>query len=271
MSARSSALIQQLLARYRQIGLKPPPWAWDYRPSIPFVGVQYLPGGILAYASAENLSKYERNPSLTPSFMKDERVLNRHRNAFSVDGRFFPFVHMQPFDDGSLIVAVQHYLATHHRPRVTHGSPETLLEHIAAANCSKFSIRSRTDQDIAGSWPKLKESLGYVSADLAVLKPGVIIMPRTIWRHPQVSEAIQKEAPRARIVALPQFNPRVANTHLRRHAEAADEMRERVHGSMIANWIDRVPRYAPGSFYRFLVELDREVTTSCGAARGTSL
>lgn len=60
-------LSSQLLAEYRSIGIEPPSWAYPLPPSIPFIGKKYGRwGGILVYASAENLSHYERGKERSP-------------------------------------------------------------------------------------------------------------------------------------------------------------------------------------------------------------
>lgn len=258
----TSDLEQILLDRYHKIGLLPPPWSWNYRPSIPFIGTHYEPGGILVYASAENLSHYERNPESRPPFMSDARALNRHRAAHAAGGEFFSNIHIQPFNDGKLIIAVQYYLMKHHQPKVLHKNPKVLLEHIAAANFSKFSIRGRVDEDIAGNMPKLRASMAYAAADLEVLKPAVIIMPRRIRKHQEICAMIHQAVPNTKIIALPQFTAQVANIHLRHHAKAAIRLQASLGGSVIEKWINKVPGYAPGYFYRFLVELD-EVLRTC--------
>jgi len=253
-------LTQALLDRYRAIGLTPPPWSWDFRPSIPFVGIHYEPGGILVYASAENLSYYERNPEDKPTYMTDERALDRHRAAnVQASGAFFSNIHIQPFNDGKLIIALQYYLAKHHQPKEIHRNPKRLLERIAAANFSKFSIKGEVDRDIAGNMNKLRESMAYVSADLEVLKPAVVIMPRSIFKHEPICEMIRRISPATKVIALPQFTPQVANIHLSHHAKSAARLCAALRGSMLQKWIDRVPGYKPGNFHRFLIELDQEL------------
>ena len=91
--------VDKLLAAYARIGLDPPSWAYPLPPSIPFIGRNYGRwGGLLVYASAENLSHYRRKPESIPGFIKDDRKLNRHRASYEEDpGAFSPRVHMAPF------------------------------------------------------------------------------------------------------------------------------------------------------------------------------
>ncbi len=257
-------LAARLLEQYHGIGLTPPDWSWRYPPSIPFVGANYREGGVLVYGSAENLSHYVRNPRKVPPFMKDERVRDRHWAAYSRrsnDSRFFPCIHLQPASDGDLLVLAQYFLSKYGSPTVTYTDPRELLNRLAVANFSKFSIRGTTDRNIAGQVTKLRPSLPFVSADLAVLKPIVIIMPRSNWKLSAVSQAVRSAAPQARIIALPQCTPSVVNIHLKRHANRAESLRLSLQRSPIAEWIERIPDYGKRYFYRFLVELDEEMLT----------
>lgn len=257
-------LAAKLLEQYHGIGLTPPPWSWPYPPSIPFVGANYREGGVLVYGSAENLSHYVRDRSKEPAFMKDERARDRHWAAYSIpptEPRFFPCIHLQPASDGDLLVLAQYFLSKYGSPTVTYTDPRELLNRLAVANFSKFSIHGPTDRNIAGQVTKLRASLPFVSADLAVLKPNVIIMPRANWKLSAVSQAVRSAAPQARIIALPQCTPSVVNIHLKRHAKAAESLRLSLERSPIADWIKNVPGYRKEYFYRFLVELDNEMQT----------
>ena len=245
----------QLLDRYRAAGLTHPDWAYPLPPTIPFIGKHYPSwGGILVYGSAENLAHYERDPDTRPIFLKDDRVRDRHRAAFSQDpGGFFPRVHMAPFEDGSLLVALWYLVWLRHG--AAPNDPRELLESTAAANFCKFSIAGLKNRDYAGDRAKLTTSVPYVRADLTVLQPATIILPRSIWKHREMQVAIRAVAATAEIVALPQFNPRVVNIHLARHAERARELETELNGTPVASWIARMQGYAQGTPYRFLAEM----------------
>ncbi len=141
-NSATSSLEPLLLEKYRKIGHTPPEWAYPLAPSIPFVGNQYRRwGGILVYASAENLTHYEQDPDRLPEFVKDKRRFNRHRASCDATAgtSYFPNVHMAPFSNGSLLVAVAYYVLR--RFGDTFNRPSDLLESIAAANLGEFSIK----------------------------------------------------------------------------------------------------------------------------------
>ena len=85
----------RLVEKYQRAFSSPPAWAYPLSPSIPFVGTHYQATSprMAVYASAENLSRYEREPERMPDFIKDDRVWDRHRAAYLAgnDG-FFPRV-----------------------------------------------------------------------------------------------------------------------------------------------------------------------------------
>ncbi len=245
-----------LLARYCSIGLDPPPWAYPLPPSIPFVGRDYGRwGGLLVYASAENLAYYVRRPDTRPAFLQDDCVHDRHRASFeqNQDG-FFPNVHLA-LNDGGLLVASWYYVWCRHGE--VPDNPKDLLESIAAANFCKFSIADDKNRDYAGDRTKLAVSLPHVRADLSVLKPRVVILPRTIWRDGDVRDAFREIIPDAEVLPLPQFNPRVVHIYLKEHAAAADQMQRELEGASVSLWIAQMRGYAQGAPYRFLVEMDR--------------
>src|ERR1044071_3802784 len=183
-------VVASLLAEYARVGLGSPRWAYPLPPSIPFIGERYGKwGGLLVYASAENLSHYRRKPGSKPDFVQDSRVLNRHRAAYEADhGAFFPRVHMAPFEDGSLLVAAWYYIRR--RESEAPGDPRELLESMAAANFCKFSIDDQTNQDYVDNREKLAVSVPYVRADLEVLRPQAVILPRSIWQQNHVQHAL---------------------------------------------------------------------------------
>jgi hypothetical protein len=273
--------VKDLILRYRSLERDFPKWAYrlpskssPLPPSIPFVGQDYPRwGGILVYASAENLSHYERGETKIPKYLKSSSdVWNRHRAAYvewvkrrkygtlernqSPD---FPDVHMAPFSDGSLLVATAYYLIKCSR----HPSdmPVNFLESIAAANFCKFSIRTsgKQNQDYASSPAKVLHSLPYVCYDLLILKPSTIILPRSIFqccRH--VAPILRACAPqKAQFVQLRQFNSRVVNIHLKNNQRHVFRLKERLKKHPISKWIDNLKGYTPGHPYRFLAEIDK--------------
>lgn len=250
-------MTSKLLSTYRDIGHEPPSWAYQLPPSIPFVGNEYGKwNGILVYASAENLSHYERTPSTIPEYIHDDRVLNRHRAAFecNTNGGFFDEVHMEPFQNGSLLVACSYFIWKQFGETIEH--PTELLESIAAANFCKFSISGKVNKDYAGDFKKQMESLPYVLADLESLKPGHVLIPKKFLTNATVKTELQRIAPNTKFWGLPQFNATVINTHLKKHAERSKVIRDKMKGTSLATWIDHLEGYGEGFPYRFLVEID---------------
>lgn len=264
-----------LLARYQEIGHNPPEWAYPLAPSIPFVGRRYGSwGGLLVYASAENLTHYERDPERIPEFLKDERRFNRHRASATVRDKtgFFPNVHMAPFSNGSLLVAAAFYVLCRFKKGFT--KPVDLLESIAAANVGKFSIavsekqgkpvaaakpkqngkvpKPHRNKDYAGK-SKLNDSVPYLRADLEVLKPAVVMIPRTMLRNKQVAQVFNESG--CEVVPIYQFNATIVNCALAKHDKAAKKLAKELAGTPISDWIDQLRGYTPGYPYRYLVEL----------------
>lgn len=244
------------MSLYSDIGLAAPAWAYPLRPSIPFVGKNYGRwGGLLVYGSAENLAQYQGGRKPRPPYLEDGRAGDRHRAALECEKRgFFPFVHMAPFDNGSLLVAIWYYLS-----QVGAGPPDDpyeLIESIAAANFCKFSIGSETNKDHAGDGERVGISVPYVREDLRALEPAAVFLPRTIWNQSAVQITLLETAPKTRFIALPQFNAQVVNLHLARHEGRAQALATRMKGTVLASWVDRLRGYGAGRPYRFLVEID---------------
>ena len=83
------------------------------RSAIPFVGKEYFsnPNGyrVLLYASAENLSGYADGIEE----LSEEYRVHRCRQSFEASvaaGEFFPSVHIQPINDGGLLVVAYQIL-----------------------------------------------------------------------------------------------------------------------------------------------------------------
>lgn len=257
----SNLLESELLARYRELGHEPPDWAFPLAPTIPFVGANYGRwGGILVYASAENLSHYERDPETVPPFLKDERRFNRHRAACNAPSgsAFFPDVHMAPFSNGSLLVAIA-FVALR-KFSLEFQLPGGLLESIAAANLCKFSIRvgeCGKNVDYLGR-SRMITSIPYIRADLAIIRPGLVLVPQTALRNTAVAEVFALAG--CEILPIYQFNAGVVNRVLRKHDVAAKKLKTELEGTPLAHWIDKLTGYSPGFAYRYLVELDIALT-----------
>jgi hypothetical protein len=161
------------------------------------------------------------------------------------------------------LVAAQYYLWRTHGDLVE--DPRALLEFIAVANFCKFCINGTKNRDYVGNIEKVRVSIPYVCADLRILRPAVVVLPKRAWKHAEVQKAIVEEARTARFLPLPQFNPRVVHSHLRKHESRATDLEEDLRDTILPAWIAQMRRYATGAPYRFLVEMD-EVLEKTGNA-----
>lgn len=190
---------------------------------IPFVGRKYTQQEvkILLYASAENLTGYDGYLDA------DEDAVNRHRNFFEWStvkaDTFFPNVHIQPVNDGCLpIVALYLYMKFHTVDWIT---PAEFLEKIALANYCKYTIQPdmtngrAKNQDYASDKELLSQSHAYIKADIEVLKPDYIIMPKMIYWADR--EFIDQVKGSARIIPIYQMNARNINLRIKKYSHTA--------------------------------------------------
>ncbi len=186
---------------------------------IPFVGKNYREENtkILLYASAENLSGY------TGYLDADEDAIHRHRNFFNRtvanEDSFFPNVHIQPINDGVLALAALYiYMNFHPVDNIT---PGEFLERISFANYCKYTIQPENqngrfrNQDYAGNAEYLQQSHAYLKADIEVLKPDYIIMPKSIYRTDR--EFIDQSKATAKVLPIYQMNARNINLRIKKY------------------------------------------------------
>jgi hypothetical protein len=270
----SENLESELIERYAKElkNSKSPSWAfpsqnWDcskiplkkpFPPSIPFIGKNYYkaPKKIALYASAENLAHYERKPETVPEFLCDERVWNRHREA-NLKGwnKFFPRLHIGPVENGSLLCAV--LFICNHMNISFPDEPSLFLENLVVGNVGKFSIavdktkkKDGTNADYAKGIEKIKPSLPYFQFDLETLRPDILILPKTIYAHQKVKDAVLTSLPEATIIPVPQFNSTVVHTHLERKQPIEPQ------GATLNEWTNHLIGYKKGSPYWYYAELE---------------
>jgi hypothetical protein len=262
-----------LLGRYKEQfeTSKTPRWAfpsqdWDYSktplkkpfpPSIPFIGKNYYqaPKKIALYASAENLAHYERKPKTIPEFLCDERAWNRHREA-NLEGweKFFPRLHIGPVENGSMLCAVL-YICTCLKLNFPN-DPSLFLENLVVGNVSKFSIAGRKNEDTAGRIKLLKPSLPYFQIDLKILRPDILILPKSVYAHKRIKDLISEVLPDVNVIPIFQFNCTVINTHLKRNEENASQLATKSKGTALDNWTNNLTGYGKGFPYRYYAELE---------------
>ena len=203
-------------------------------PPIPFVGKEYCKQTkrILLYASAENLSKYAGSNGYLDD---DEYAINRHRNTYNESvskGLFFPNVHIQPINDGVLpIITLYLYLRYNDIDDIT---PSDFLERISFANYCKFTVQSEKNKDYAGVADKVMQSRDYVKRDLSILKPDIIIIPKTIYHTDK--EFINGNKGNAVILPILQMNVRNVNIRIKKYPKTPETELNRI----IAEWYNNL-------------------------------
>jgi hypothetical protein len=225
-------------------------------PSIPFVGNKYYETQILLYASAENLTGYDGKLD------NDKMAINRHRFFFdqSDDSKFFfPNVHIAPITNGGLVNIVG-YVAMKTALSFKFNSPRELLEGVAFANFGKFSIESGKNIDYASDLKKLSKSLYYIEADLTILKPKMIIIPRKIFNHKTIKQLIKKLLPETKVVPIYQIHHFNINgaSRLKKY-----EKKDKNELGILAEWQEHFRNGLTGrtneNFYSFYTYLDRKL------------
>jgi len=207
------------------------------------------------YASAENLSRYERDPESIPEFIRDERAWDRHRasNLIGHDG-YFPRAHIAPINDGSLLCA-----ATFIRMRLDlelFDDPADLLERLALANLGKFSVSGKTNRDYAGNEDLLRASLPFFRLDLEVLQPDLLVLPQTMFKHNEVKSVVREYVPTCRVIPIYQFNSQVVNLHLKHQDKRAEKLGEELEDTILSRWTDMLKGYRQGYPYRYYAHLE---------------
>lgn len=236
-------------------------WA-QVPPAIPFVGRQYGALGmpkVLVYASAENL-----NHTFAPGTMTFTRNQAMHRRwkaqefndlSWSKDN-WFPWVHMASIADGTLLTAARYLLHVHGLERFSK-APNRFLEQIAVGNFGKFSLAVGRNRDHASHRALLATSWPFVSSDLRILQPDILILPRTIHLHglhPLLRATDNLYRPR-QIWMIYHTDRRVIAAHIERQLSKAGVAK----GSITdrAAWIQEWTRYITrASMRRYLDWID---------------
>lgn len=182
------------------------------RCSVPFIGKKYAgqPLRLLLYGSAENLTGYD-------GYLDDDRIAaDRHRYYFEKNagsGDFFPGVHMAPLDDGSLLTAAFYaYLRILEKRGEDIGKeerPAEFCERICFGNYCKYTLSGERNRDYAGNRELLSVSREYIKADMEVLRPGLVILPKKIYETER--DFIDSVKGEAEILPLIQINAGTIN------------------------------------------------------------
>ena len=240
----------QLEKRYREILIKDPldETIWiNEAPATPFVGNNYGANGlpkVLVYGSAENLT-YTSNLTLSAA---------RNRVFFDEGpqgtDKFFPRVHISPITDGSLLTAARYLLEIFEKEGFS-TEPKDFLQQIAVSNYGKFSLKGKKNSDYA-SKPKLLEvSHPYVKADLEVLKPDVVILPRSIYQHSFNGLLINEDLSRPNTWTIYQTNAGVINRHIEKQLNKAG-CGGKAHSGWAKDWVGHVQHMRMGRYLDWL-------------------
>jgi hypothetical protein len=202
-----------------------PDWSYHIPPPIPFVGDHFMnaPKRVLVYASAENLNHRDQVNSLlalTDPMLRSSWFLDARRKT----DQDSTFVHINPIDNGSLLLAARHVLyRLDPRWPFANNKPSAFLDQIAVANPGKFSIdpgrigaSRKRNYDYANDRIKFEEMRAYILADLTELTPDVIIIPRTIERTLRALQPMMNLAQNSTVVGIYQVSPQAINCHIKR-------------------------------------------------------
>lgn len=256
---RRNPLTAELVSRFKALFDGVPNWAWPVTPSIPFIGRHFRPGrGLLIYASAENLSWM--NKEATPPRFTGETAWDRYRAQYEeagrVSGEFFPNVGIQPVTDGGLLAAG--LFVAEHLGLPTRTVPRAFLETVAVSNWCKFSVQSVRNSDYIDVAEKLTSSLPFVISEVAILQPHTVLVPKSVWGRTVLRAAMRGASPHTRFMPIPQCNPRVVNTHLRRYAAEAATIQRSMKGTWLADWMRHARGFRTENAWRFIAALVTE-------------
>ena len=217
-------------------------------PPIPFVGKDYNKTKILLYASSEDLSKYKKNKKIVKYLDDDDIAIDRHRFCYeNIDNycfendpskSFFPFLHIRPVNNGSLIVLTAYLVDKLLNLRFK--TPYELIQNMAVGNFCKFShIINDKHFDGAKDINNICTSIKYIEVDLKLLRPNIIIIPEKIYIKKEVSETINKFVPNAKIIPIYQITPTTINTTIHKYNK---EKRKSELSDWIIHWHENIPQ-----------------------------
>lgn len=258
---------RNLLAAYSHI-FKPihdqifPDWAFSVAPPIPFVGARYssAPKQVLVYASAENLNHKNQVSRLLdlPEPMLRSRWFLDDRRKTDQDSTF---VHINPIDNRSLLLAARHILnKLCSNWAFANDKPSAFLDQIAVANPGKFSIDPakinaprKRNFDYANDPIKFEKMREYILADIEILKPTIIIIPKTIAATLRKLTCKMDLAQYGTVIEVYQVSPQAINCHIKKqvgglevnlsglpygHWNVSDR---RLNMGLYLQWLDKLP------------------------------
>nr|MBC8440199.1 hypothetical protein [Candidatus Desulfobacula maris] len=245
--------VADLLTKYKKIfsEIAPPDWAVENRvsgekicPSIPFVGKNYhlSKNKVLIYASAENLTYYEKDESKN-DLLETEIAWNRRRYSIDLNPEsIFPNVHISPVNNGGLLATVA-LLADWHNLLKMSPDPYEFIENLSIDNLGKYSIKTigGPNKDYISSLSMLEHSFPYIGSDLDILKPDYILIPKKAYAVRSVEDLFIRKAPNAIIIPIYQLTSTVINCHIanKLSEEHMTEVKQKT-PQYIKNWVDDI-------------------------------
>jgi hypothetical protein len=251
---KSLGSAERLIAQFESVFRKAPAWAVQFNPSIPFIGKKYQHGGLMIYASAENLAWL--SDASIPDRFKTIKSWNRYRIHYDTEGRgsphFFPDVGIAPVNNGGLLTAGLWISNRNNLPVAA--LPRDFLENLCITNFAKFSIAGKTNVDYIGNAKKLDASLSFVELELAELRPSVVILPHRCWCHNSLQTRLLKISSTTQFVPMPQFNATVVNTGLKFYEARGAQMCQDA-DKMVLEWMRHLRNISIKNAWRYLAKL----------------
>lgn len=223
----------------------------DLPPAVPFVGSEYgseLPK-VLIYGSAENLThlvkKYkEPTPEHAPANRNRQNFEQWKSEGYSSrwkpsSNNFFPWVHMSPVSDGSLPTVARYLLELTGNAGFSR-SPERFLQQVAVVNYGKYSLKGSRNSDYASSSQKLRVSEPFILKDLEIVRPDIVMIPRTIF-----SKSFQKligssEFQPTIVWRILQTNARVINTQVKKKLKEVGAPQGQERDAWLEEWLEHI-------------------------------
>lgn len=237
-------------------------------PTIPFVGRNYHKSRlkIAVYASSENLTNYEegKGPAIQPELLETDISWNRHRISYeTIKSEYFPYVHIQPVTDGGLYCAAS-FVWSRLLNEPFDGTPADLLEGLVVANVGKYSLASYGSGkviDYAGSPDRMRPSLPYFKIDMEYLKPDVLIIPMTIYKHPELKQYTDSYID-MKVIPVYQCNAKIVNIHLKKYDVRAMQLASDIscRNPLLAEWTNNIKRISSEKFYRYYAHIEEAGT-----------
>jgi len=177
VNEREKELINKYRKLWQESGSTAPNWALQIPPAIPAIGSK-MKISIISFASCENFSKKDIDGL---AYIRKDKwfPLTVSRSRWPTKEQYFPNRHINPFDRGNQYIITWFALKCLGHEMTSDISE--FSEQISTANPFKFTIDRK--HHARGIDPNgilhTTASLPYLIADLHVIQPEVVIIPKT--------------------------------------------------------------------------------------------